>query len=116
MVVVVSLVRLLRVVSLVVCVIVAGWFLLFAVDQTKSASSHQQEVLAGQSTEGSSAKHEGGIRHAVDETGSALTAPFGGIVGGSHSEWGDHGIRLLAALLVYGFGVGYLARVVRVRV
>ena len=34
---------------------------------------------------------------------------------GSNSQWAIRGVRLLLALLVYGFGLGYLARVIRVR-
>ena len=45
-----------------------------------------------------------------------LTSPFSGIVSASSSEWADHGVRLLLALLVYGFGLGFLARALRVRV
>jgi hypothetical protein len=33
----------------------------------------------------------------------------------SSSEWTTRSVKLLLALLVYGFGLGYLARVVRVR-
>lgn len=112
----VSAVRALRVASLIVCAIVAVWFLVFAVDQTHSASSHQQEVLAEQRRSEGAPGRESGLHRDLDETASTLTAPFGGIVSASQSEWADHGVRLLAALLVYGFGVGYLARVVRVRV
>jgi len=115
-----SAVRLLRSASLIVCLIVAASFLLFVVDQTKSASGHQQEKLAqagppGTSSSGSSANHEGSIRSTLTEVSNDLTAPFAGLASSS-SEWADRGIRLVLALLVYGVGIGYIVRVVQVRV
>jgi hypothetical protein len=105
--------------------IVIASFVVFAVDQTKSASGHQQEELASgapvtrtsnsaSSTGGTS--HEGSVHKAIDEASGQLTSPFSGIVSGSSSEWASRGSKLLLALLVYGFGLGYLARVLRVRV
>jgi len=101
----------------VICVIVAASFLVFAVQQTKSASNHQQASLTGTGTSSGepSTRNEGSIHKALDEVSSELTSPFAGIVTGS-SEWATRGIRMLAALVVYGFGLGYLARVLRVRV
>ena len=52
----------------------------------------------------------------IDEASDYFTSPFAGIVSGSSSEWVVRGVKLLLALLVYGFGLGYLARVIRVRV
>jgi hypothetical protein len=108
--------------------IVIASFVVFAVDQTKSASTHQQEVLGGgpsTAAAGSSAPHpagagdpthESGIHKAIDEASSQLTSPFSSVVSGSSSEWAIRSTRLLLALLVYGFGLGYLARALRVRV
>jgi len=100
----------------VICLIVAASFLVFAVQQTKTASGHQQAELAPTATSGEpSTRKEGSVHKALDETSSELTSPFAGIVSSS-SEWTTRGVRLLAALIVYGFGLGYLARVLRVRV
>ena len=107
-----------------ICVIVIASFVVFAVDQTKSASGRQQEELAGgppvtntsQSATGAKATHEGSVHKAIDEASGQLTSPFSGIVSGSSSEWATRGSKLLLALLVYGFGLGYLARALRVRV
>ena len=41
---------------------------------------------------------------------------FAGIVSNSDSEWATRSVRLFFALLVYGFGLGFLARTLRVRV
>jgi hypothetical protein len=104
-----------------VCLVVAASFLTFAVEQTKSASGRQQEQLAATPAESTAAieanktGHEGGLHKALDEAASELTSPFASVVSGS-SEWATRGIKLVLALLVYGFGLGYLARVLRVRV
>ena len=110
-----------------ISLIVVLSFLIFAVDQTKSASSRQQELLnAGAPTTVTVAKpaastsratpHHGPVRRAVERASSALTSPFAGIVAASNGEWATRSVELLAALLVYGFGLGYLARTLRVRV
>ena len=115
--------KLLRLASVSICLIVAVSFLLFALNQTSTASGQQQEILnpktpAVQGPGGSAAgaapaaKKESGFRHGVDEVAEALTSPVAGV---SSSEWTDRTLRLLFALLVYGFALGYLARMLRVR-
>jgi uncharacterized membrane protein YraQ (UPF0718 family) len=111
-------VKLLRVASLVICAIVVASFVTFVVEQTKTASGHQQEVVrTGIDTPAAHAsKHEGSVHKALDEASDELTSPFAGIVSSSSSEWATRGVKLLLALVVYGFGLGYVARVLRVRV
>jgi hypothetical protein len=110
-------VRLLRLVSLLICAIVIASFATFAVQQTKSASGHQQEELTGGAKPTTDAGvHEGSVHKVLDEAFNELTSPFAGVVSGSTSEWAIRGVKLLLALLVYGLGFGYLARVLRVRV
>jgi hypothetical protein len=109
--------RILRLVSIAICLVVSASFLVFAVNQTKTASSHQQSVLANEGSEESTAnKHEGSLHRALDDTAKTFTEPFNGIVSNSSGEWATRSFELLMALLVYGFGLGYLARVIRVRV
>jgi len=118
---------LLRLASLTICLIVIASFALFAVNQASSASSHQQEVLSGaaptptanpptpaSSTTASS--HEGSLHQTIDDASNALTSPFSGVTAGSSSQWVIRAANLLLALVVYGFGLGFLARVIRVRV
>jgi hypothetical protein len=111
--------------------VVIASFAVFAVDQTKAASGHQQEQLNAEvSTSGGatgssvgtsgvlprgggSVQRESPVHEAIDEAASSLTAPFSGLVSGS-SEWAIRTAKLIAALLVYGFGLGYLARALRV--
>ena len=111
-----TLVRLLRLASIAICLIVVASFVVFAVDQTRSASGHQREALGERSAAAASPPRSGTPAHeALEEAASTLTAPFAG-VDSSRSEWADRGVRVLLALLVYGFGLGYVARAIRVRV
>ena len=113
-----GLAKVIRLVSVAICLIVILAFIVFAVNQTKSASAHQREEL-GESPaaihKGQNANRESSIHKDLDEASAELTSPFSGIVSSS-SEWADHSVRLVLALLVYGFGLGYVARVLRVRV
>ena len=126
--------RLLHFASVIICLIVVASFALFALNQTNSASAQQQQVLNGLTTPtnagtgtastrttsgggGSTAgSHKSSIRKALDEASSTLTSPFSEALASSSSEWAKRGVRLLLALAVYGFGLGYLARIIRVRV
>ncbi len=111
--------RLLRLASIAICLLVALSFLIFAANQTKSASGGQQTALQNGAERGSTAsgshQHKNSFHKAIDDAAETFTSPFSGIVTSSQSEWGDQGVKLLLALLVYGFGLGYLARVIRVR-
>ena len=112
---------LLRLASRIACVIVIVSFAIFALEQTSEASSHQQNEVTG-SAVGAAAphdekgKHEGAVHRAIDEVANALTSPFSGITAGSTSQWAVRGVGTVLALLVYGVGIGYLARMLRIRV
>ncbi|HEX5224609.1 MAG TPA: hypothetical protein VFW29_05715 [Solirubrobacteraceae bacterium] len=101
------------------CLIVAGSFIVFAADQTKNASGQQQEEIASGNpvtrANVSSTKHENSFHKGLDEASNTLTSPFAGVISGSSSEWLTRGVELLLALVVYGFLVGYLARMLAVR-
>jgi len=128
--------RALHLASVVICLIVIASFTVFAVNQTSSASAHQQEVLndevakpstpganrasgsspgATGAASGSSRSHESSVHEAIDEASNEFTSQFSGVTAGSSSQWLIHGANLGLALLVYGFGLGYLARLIRVR-
>jgi hypothetical protein len=100
-------------VAYVCCGLVVASFVMFARDQISGASIHQQnEIAVG-------APHDPGVtpvgtrygqpRRFIDGAARALTAPFRSIVQ-SDSEWVLHSVPTLFALLVYGVGLGYLAR------
>ena len=118
-----SIVRLLRLASLVICAIVIASFAIFALNQTKTASKHQtEELTAGSATHsasGGGAKssetvHEGSVHRDIDDASREFTSPFAGVVSGSNSEWLSRGVKLFLALLVYGVGVGFVARALRI--
>ena len=101
-----SIVRLLRLASFLVCVIVLTSFAFFAVDQTKSASTRQREsvgsspALASAVTPSdvSPAPHHSPVRRAIDHASHALTAPFAGVISPSEGEWAVRSAELLLAL------------------
>jgi hypothetical protein len=114
----------LRTASVAICLLVAAYFIVFALNQTSTASGEQQEALGSSTPAAQSASapagsaatpapHQSSAHRDLDEAAEALTAPVAGVA--SEGSWADHGLRLLFALLVYGFVLGYLARVVRVR-
>lgn len=87
-------------------------FALFARDQLAGASKHQQNQLATTAppVTGPPVVHKKGQpRRFIDGAASTLTSPFSSVVSSS-SNWVDHGVPTALALLVYGFGLGYLAR------
>jgi hypothetical protein len=119
-----SIAGLLRLASLVICLIVIASFAIFAVNQASSASTRQQTEIAnggpastspGAPAAPKARAHESAIHEAIDEASKTLTAPFSGIVSGSGSEWRSHIEILLLALVVYGFGLGFVARMIGVR-
>jgi hypothetical protein len=113
---------LLRLASRVACVIVIVAFAIFAVEQTDKASTHQQNALQGTGVGGSAPqtaekpKHEGAVHNAIDEAAKALTSPFSSVTSSSSSQWVVRGVGTALALLVYGVALGYVARMMRIRV
>jgi hypothetical protein len=108
--------------SRIACLIVIVSFGLFAINQTSTASTHQQEALngvnGGPTTSAPAAAHpaqESPVHKAIDEVAGKLISPFSEITAGSTSQWVIRGVGTLMALLVYGLGIGYLARMLRVR-
>ena len=106
--------RLLIYTSLVCCALVIASFGLFARDQVAGASKHQQSELAAGlpptaagAAQASTGHHQ--PRRFIDGAASALEAPFRSIVS-THSEWVQHIFQALFALLIYGLGLGFLAR------
>ena len=102
------------------CLIVIVSFALSSIDQTSSASTHQQEEVFGNARRhakpaATSTKNEDGLARTIDEVSERLTSPFSTITSGSSSEWVIRGVGLLLALLVYGFGLGFIARVISVQ-
>jgi hypothetical protein len=134
--------RTMRLASIAACLITIASFAMFAVGQTSSASAHQQSVLNGeaplpspenggstqtavpiQSTgaarpggSNASTSHDDTAHKVIDEASNALTSPFSGLTAGWSSQWTIRGANLLLALALYGFALGYVARMFRARV
>jgi hypothetical protein len=102
----------LRLVAFVCCLLVLASFAMFARDQVAGASQHQQtELVAGAhpTTASSVPVKHAQPRRAIDAAAKVLTSPFDAIVQSSNM-WVKHGLPAMFALLVYGLGLGYLAR------
>jgi hypothetical protein len=108
--------RLLLIISIACSALVLLSFAFFATDQLGGASNHQQkELAAGQPISPGvtpPAKHHGQPRAFIDDAASKLDSPFRSLLH-SNSEWVTHGIPTLLALLLYGFGLAFLARFAR---
>ncbi len=103
--------RLLVTVAFVCCGLIFASFALFSRDQLAGASQHQQNELISAVQPSVAPSHHvpGQPRRFIDGAWRALTSPFRGIVQ-SDSEWVMVGLPTILALLVYGVGLGYLAR------
>jgi hypothetical protein len=105
--------RILRLASIVICLIAVASFATFALDESKSASSHQQTKVneAGNIASPKSAPaHKSSLHEALDKAFSTLASPFSGITSGSSSQWTIQIVDTLLVLFVYGFGLSFLAR------
>jgi hypothetical protein len=112
--------RLLRIASIVcTLLVVAGWAW-FAVDETRAASQHTQEEIAGQraasvadpdpSQELAREKIHNKVHETVDDGNDLLLRPFAPLTQSSSDKWVQRSVPALMALLVYGFGFGMLSR------
>ncbi len=110
----------------VVCsvLVISGWGL-FAIDEARTASKQTAEEVAGNraATQADPSPREerarerihGDVREGIDDANDVLLAPFAGVTDSSGSKWTRRTIPALIAFVVYGFGLGYLARFARGR-
>jgi hypothetical protein len=93
--------------------LVLASFVMFARDQISGAAKQQANAVSspppGQVPVPSKPKPQGQPGRFIDGAASDLTSPFRSIVQ-SGSAWVQRGIPTVLALLVYGVGLGYLAR------
>ncbi len=103
----------LRTAAFIMSAIVLLSWALFAIDQTKTASTDTAAELSTPTTVVTPAQPapaaEHGLRARIDDVNDALTSPFQSVVS-SKNEWVERSIPMLLALLLYGFGLGYLSR------
>jgi hypothetical protein len=98
--------------SFVCCALVVASLGLFALSQAGGASTHQVAQLNGSpapSRTAHAAQAPGQPRRFIDGATSALTSPFRSFIHSS-SQWAVKIASTLFALLLYGLGLGYLAR------
>ena len=101
--------------ALVGCAVVAAGFVAFAVDELSGASERQQAALAGSETATPApAPEPSGVRRTVDRAAEPLLSPFAGVAPSSN-PWVARGVPTLLAFVVYGLGLGFLARWLRSR-
>jgi hypothetical protein len=106
----------------IVCslLVVAGWGW-FVIDETSAASEQTQAQIAGQLAARTASPDPDQERDReqvnsrahewVDDANDVLLRPFSPIAEDSSSKWVRRSVPALLALIVYGFGLGLLARV-----
>jgi hypothetical protein len=100
--------------------VVAGWGW-FAIDETSAASKDSVAEIAGQNAartaspdpdqERDREKVNSRVHEWIDDANDVLLRPFSSISENSSSKWVRRSIPAVLALIVYGFGLGLLARV-----
>jgi hypothetical protein len=93
----------------VCCALVLASFGLFSISQASGASKQQLAALSTTVPAAARAHPPGQPRRFIDGAARFLTTPFRGFLPRS-SEWATEIVGTLLALLLYGFGLGYLAR------
>ncbi len=113
--------RSLRIVAIALSTVVALSFLLFALDEARGATAETRSQLGiferpdpTPAGERARERRQGDVREAIDDADDVLLRPFAGVTR-SGGRWVERGVPTLLALAVYGFGLGFLARVSRTR-
>jgi len=111
--------RLLRLVSVMACLTAAASLGLFALNQTNGASAHQQAELIGAPGAPptgtlSAPAHQSSPQRTLDDVTGYLARPFAGL-SSSTDQWTLRATQTLLIWALYGAGLGYLARFIRVR-
>lgn len=110
--------RPLRYLAIALSLVIALGFTLFALEDINRASERSEQRITGGYTaatpspagERERERRHGQPREAIDDVNDVLLAPFAGITADNSSRWVRRGVPALIGLLVYGFGLGYVAR------
>ena len=112
--------RPLRYLAITLGAIVALSFGLFAWEQTRKASDATSAAIAAGTAatqvapsptqEHARERAHTTAREAIDDANDILTRPFADLVSGFQSGWARRGVSGLLAFLLWGVGIGYLAR------
>jgi len=106
----------LKLVSLSCCALVVASFALFAYDQASANSKGQvASVVSGRYSSANNPlpRHPGQPRRFIDGAAHALTSPIRSAMSGD-SAWPVWIVATVFGLLVYGVGIGFVARFLRV--
>jgi hypothetical protein len=116
---------LLRAAARVASAVVLVSFVLFAIDETREASARTAAEVAGQEAarrpvpsgrqEHARERAHGPVREAIDDANDVLLSPFAFAEPSGGGAWARRGVPALLALLVYGAGLLFLARLGRGR-
>lgn len=117
--------RSLRALAILASLFVIGGWAGFAIDETRRASQQTQAEIAGArasaqanptaNEERARERVHSAPREAMDDVNDVLLRPFAFVTDGSPSQWAHRSVSAMLALLLYGFGVSYLARFARGR-
>jgi hypothetical protein len=108
---------LLRLIALVACSIIALSFVLFAAEQASDASKGQVSAVVdpgGAKEQQRQALGHTKAREIIDDADDIILRPFAGAVN-SQDAWVNRGVPTLLGLLVYGFLILFLARLLKIR-
>lgn len=113
-------------IAAVVCslVVLAGWSL-FVIDEVRAASDTTAAEVAGRTAsaqadptpaqERDRERAHSGVREAIDDVNDVLLAPVAWLGESSSSQWWQRSAPAVVAFLLYGLGLGFLARYARGR-
>ncbi|MGI8557257.1 MAG: hypothetical protein ACR2ND_02940 [Solirubrobacteraceae bacterium] len=107
--------RILRLLAILACGFLLASLGLFAVDQSGSASQQAQAEVNASGARAlgpavSVSAHHTALRSAIDDAAATLASPFEGFAPAARGSWGDRIFTTALGLLLYGFGLGAIAR------
>jgi hypothetical protein len=106
----------LRAIAIVLSAFITLSFVLFAVENLRDASEAQRSAVIdpGAAAEEQRAEGHTAVREAIDDVNDVVLRPFAGVAD-SDNEWVQRIVPALLGLLLYGFGLAFLARMIEVR-
>ena len=110
----------LRLIAIICSVLIGLGWIMFAVGETKSASAQSAEIVSGDDLatrvdldpdqERAREKAHSKPHEFVDDANDILLKPFSSFTDNSDNKWVRRTVPALLGLLVFGFGLGYVAR------
>jgi len=115
--------RVLRTLAIVLSLIVASGFVLFAIDDFDRASSASRDRITGDPAatdptpagERERERRNSKGREYIDDANDVLLRPFAGVSENADSRWVRRGVPALLGLLAYGLLLGFASRYAKAR-